>query len=41
MFDFIIASVVPVVLEVAKEILWAGFGAICAYGMGQVMNWFA
>jgi len=40
MFDFIIASVLPVVLEVTKEIVWAGFGAICAYGMGQLLSWF-
>lgn len=40
MFDFIIASVVPVVLEVAKEIIWAGFGAICAYAAGQALSWF-
>jgi|DEB0MinimDraft_6_1074348.scaffolds.fasta_scaffold01694_13 hypothetical protein len=40
MFDFIIVSVVPVALELAKEIVWAGLGAICAYGLGQVISWF-
>lgn len=39
MFDFILASIVPSVIEVIKEIAWAGFGAICAYGMNQLVNW--